>query len=84
MGLSKVQLIAEIEKRIFTFEGWTIGVTENPTQIREEFGTQPGWYQWEADSENTAREVEKHFLDKGCKGLIGNVDRPQWVYVFIH
>ena len=84
MWLSKAQLRAEIEKRIWTFEGWTIGISENPTQRKIEHGNPPGWCHWEADNENTAREVERHFLDLGCKGLIGGVDRPQWVYVFIH
>ena len=84
MGLSKAQLIAKIEKRIFIFEGWTTGISEDPTQRRKEFGNPPGWCHWEADNENTAREVEKHVLDKGCKGRVGGVDHPHWVYVFIH
>ena len=83
MGLTKAQLIAAIEGKISAYSVWTIGITEDPTQRKIKHGSPTVWYQWEGESEKTAREVEKHFIDKGCKGGTGGGDRPHWVYIFI-
>ena len=69
-----------------SYEKWTVGVTDNPTQRRNQH-KQDGedmswWHAWNADSERTARNVEMHFLDKGMRGGTGGRGNADHVYVF--
>jgi predicted GIY-YIG superfamily endonuclease len=64
---------------------WTVGVTDDPARRKGEH-EQEGedtscWHQWDASTEETARQIEKHFLDKGCKGGTGG-GSANWVYIF--
>lgn len=61
---------------------WTIGVTDDPNRRRTEHGKPGAWLQWDADTETDARNVEKHFLDKGLKGGGGGSGRADYVYIF--
>lgn len=68
------------------YEKWAIGVTDNPAQRRkrhEQDGHDVSWWRdWNAGSEQAARNVEKHFLDKGMKGDTGGRGNADCVYVF--
>jgi hypothetical protein len=61
---------------------WTIGITDDPARRKVEHGNPNTWHDWEADSEEEAKRVEKHFLDKGMKGDVGGGINPKWVYIF--
>lgn len=61
---------------------WTIGITDNPDRRKGEHGNPKDWKQWKADTEDIARAVEKHFLDKGMKGGGGGGESPNYVYIF--
>ena len=52
--------------------GWYVGVTSDPRRrlfeehkVNEQGGA---WIYGQADSSSIAREVEEHFLTKGCQG----------------
>ena len=83
MGLSKEELIKAIGGHIATPNKWYIGITENPKQRKEEHGNPVVWYEWEGQTEKIAREVEKYWLDKGCKGGTGGGEHPHWVYIYM-
>ena len=61
---------------------WTIGVTDDPVRRRDEHGNPGAWRYWDADTETVARNVEKHFLDRGMKGGGGGGGRADYVYIF--
>ena len=64
------------------YSSWTIGITDNPTERKSQHGNTTHWHQWRADTEAIARNVEKHFLDKGMKGATGGGDSTNYVYIF--
>lgn len=69
-----------------SYEKWTVGVTDNPAQRCSDH-KQSGrdvswWHQWNANSEQDARTVERHFLDQGMRGGAGGPGRADYVYVF--
>ena len=84
MGLTKQQLIKEIENKVSHYLVWTIGIAEQQVKRRKEHENHSVWHQWEAESEKTAREVEKYFIDKGMKGGTVGGDHPNWVYIFVY
>lgn len=55
---------------------YTIGITDDPDRRRIEHDDPKPWYQWRADTETIARNVEKHFLAKGMKGAPGGGEHP--------
>ncbi|MBA7579355.1 hypothetical protein ES708_21225 [subsurface metagenome] len=61
---------------------WTIGVTDDPNKRKEEHGNPKYWHQWDADSEQQARNVESYFMDKGMKGGTGGLGSADYVYIF--
>ncbi len=61
---------------------WTIGVTDNPARRETEHDNPSTWFQWDVDTEIGARNVEKHFLDKGMKSSGGGLGRADYVYIF--
>jgi len=61
---------------------WTIGITDDPIQRKKAHGNPARWYQWWADAEGIARNVEKYFLGKGMKGSPGGGKDPNHVYIF--
>lgn len=65
-----------------SYSGWTIGVTDKPTQRKSEHGDPGSWHQWNADSETDARAIESHFIDKGMKGGSGGLGSADYVYIF--
>lgn len=81
--LNEYELIRAIDGLVGrTYSAWTVGITENPEQRKIEHGNPTNWNVWHADSEQIARNVERYFLDKGCKGGTGGGDHPTYVYVF--
>ena len=84
--MDRDELIAAIHSRYTSPSLWTIGITTNPARRKEEHERDGNvnWYVWEADSLSVARDVEKHFLDKGMKGGEGgDIDDRKTVYVYI-
>lgn len=68
---------------------WTIGITDDPERRKADLDRQDEntkhWKDWKADTETIARNVEKHFLDKGMNVGTGGADAtiaPTFVYVF--
>ena len=65
---------------------WTIGITDDPDRRRSEHENDRKsvkfWRHWKADNETVARNVEKHFLDKGMRGGEGGGTSGNYVYVF--
>lgn len=72
----------EISSIVIHFPSWTIGITADPDRRKSEHGNPTRWHQWKADSETIARDIEKHFIDKGMKGDTGGGFYPTWVYIF--
>ena len=68
-----------------SYEKWQIGVTDDPARRRTEHKNAghntEWWHDWNADSEEAARSVERHFLNKGMKGGSGGPGRADYVYV---
>ena len=64
------------------YSAWTIGITDDPDRRKGEHGNPPGWRHWYADTEQIARDVEKHFLAKDMKGDTGGGFSPNYVYIF--
>ena len=61
---------------------WTIGVTDSPFTRRVQHGTPNHWHDWNADSEQTARNIEADFIRRGMKGGTGGPGRADFVYIF--
>ena len=64
---------------------WYCGIATDPEErLYEEHNV----HRWgirihrDAGSESAAREVEKHFLAKGCKGGTGGGKNPHYVYAY--
>ena len=74
----KDTLISEIQKYIdnnggiASGYGWYVGVTANPKRrlFREHNvdETNGPWIYGAVSSDHEARDIENHFLDRGCKG----------------
>ena len=82
MANSKKELIEEIESHITDcgggIDGWYVGVAAKPRErlfddhsVDKEKGA---WIYRTASSDGVARDIEKHFLDKGAKGGTGGGD----------
>ncbi len=80
--MSAAQIIAAVGAVVVHPPSWYIGITEDPDRRRQEHGNPLGWYLWHADSERTARQVEKHFLALGMQGDTGGGLSPDWVYIY--
>ena len=81
---SESKIIADIDGIVGSYPAWTIGVTDDPAHRRIEHGNPVTWYQWDADSEQIARNVEAYFLRKGMKGGSGGGGRADYVYIFLN
>ena len=68
------------------YNQWTIGVTDDPETRKNQHESDGEdvsyWTQWEADTENIARRVEKYFLDLRMKGGAGGGGDATFVYIF--
>lgn len=80
-------IITEIEGLAYgQYPQWTIGVTDNPSQRRADHDRDGKhtrrWRQWDANSEDEARLVERHFIGLGMQGGTGGPGRADYVYIF--
>ena len=85
--MKKSDIIAAIENRVRTaktekYSLWTIGVTDNPSTRKSQHDNPKYWMQWNADSEQDAREIEAYFVKKGMKGGTGGKGGADYVYIF--
>jgi hypothetical protein len=76
------EIVNQIENRVHHYPSWTVGITNDPERRRRDLNRLV-WYQWKTDSEEIAREVKKHFIDKGMDDDLDGSDSPNYVYVFI-
>jgi len=81
--MNEDEIIKGVEKIVNYYEIWTIGITDDPDRRKKEHGDPKNWHQWEADTEEIARNVEKHFIVKGMQGASGGGDTPNFVYIFL-
>jgi len=79
---SESAIKSAIEAKVNVYSAWTIGVTDDPERRKREHGNPSVWYQWDADSEQVARNVEAYFVEKGMKGDTGGVGGADYVYIF--
>ena len=82
MAKSKKEIIKDIQnyitKRGGAINGWYVGIAAKPRErlfddhsVDEENDV---WIYRQASSSSVAREIEKHFLDKGARGGMGGGD----------
>ena len=68
------------------YSSWTIGVTDDPSarksQHERDGHSIEHWMVWNADSEQDAREIERHFIILGMKGHPGGQGTADYVYIF--
>ena len=79
---SETEIIAGIASMVNHYSNWTIGITDDPDRRRVEHGNPPTWRQWDADTEQEARNVEAHFIARGMKPGVSGPGRAGYVYVF--
>jgi hypothetical protein len=77
-----IERVVERSKGNDQYSKYTIGITEDWFKRKGELGDPPGWDWWLADNEYVARNVQKHFLDKGMKEDTGGGQSPKYVYIF--
>lgn len=84
--MTKAGIIAAIEAKARTYSYYTIGLTHDPVQRKEELGAiEPVayWTHWQADSLSDAQDIENHFIGKGMKGGAGgNLTANETVFVY--
>lgn len=77
------QIVAEIESMALgNYSQWYIGITADPEQRKIQHGNPLAWRSWNAESESTARRIEKRFVDLGMHGDTGGGYNPIHVYIF--
>lgn len=80
------EIVKLVNHRGAPYERWTVGVTDSPGQRRsrhEQDGKDMSWWHaWNADTGQAARDVERHFLNKGMQGGTGGQGNADHVYVF--
>ncbi len=72
----------EAAKGRLGYAAWTIGITDDPSRRRAEHGNPASWRSWQAESELTARRVERECRDKGMRGSPGGGSASIYVYIF--
>ena len=80
----ETQIKLEIANKVGAYlPYWRIGITADPDSRRQEHGNPTLWHYWNAESEDSARNIEKYFLDKGMKGDTRGESTPYYVYIFL-
>jgi len=88
--MTKQTIINAIEKIISkSYSSWTVGISNDPDRRKQEHINDGDdvtyWREWLSDSLSDAQEIEKHFIDKGCKGGTGgNLSAYKKTYVYIY
>ena len=91
MAKSRQTIIAEIAAHVAdrggTYPDWYVGITEDPRRrlFTEHNVDEAGghWIYRECDSAQSARAIEKHFLNLGMQGGPGGGDNDA-VYVYVY
>ena len=66
-----------------SYGSWTIGITNDPTRCKREYGNPTAWMQWQVESAAVARGVETYFrVIKGMTGTANGDTNPTFVYIF--
>ena len=79
------------ESKTKDYSIWTIGITTDPEERKEEHNNPKHWVQWEADNLDIAREVENYFINKYPEkeskrmkgGTGGDMSAHKTAYVYI-
>jgi hypothetical protein len=88
--MTKQTIINAIEKIISkSYSSWTVGISNDPDRRKQEHINDGDdvtyWREWLSDSLSDAQEIEKYFIDKGCKGGTGgNLSAYKNTYVYIY
>jgi hypothetical protein len=81
---SERTIIKQIEKTVRgKYSDWQIGITDYPAQRKAQLGYPLSWLQWQADADQAARNVERHFLQKGMHRAGAVPKRAKFVYMFL-
>ena len=82
--MNESEIESEIERTIAgsSYPRWTIGVTDDPDRRGTEHESPRFWHQWKADTETIARNIEKHFSNKGMKGTPSSGEHPNYVLIY--
>lgn len=81
--LTEARIKAAIEMTVSEYSLWNIGVTDNPLRRKREHRNPNAWYDWHAETEEEARNVEAYFVDKGMQRATGEGGSAHHVYIFI-
>ena len=79
---SAAEIKTVIESIVSNYPIWNIGVTDDPIRRKREHHDPSSWHQFDADTEQAARDVEAHFIAKGMEGGVGGSGRADYVYIF--
>jgi len=78
-----IKVFIEKNSVLFVEEtNWYVGVTSDPQTRHRAHKTPVLWKHWEADHHDHARDIEKHFLERGFRGDTGGGTRPRYIYVY--
>ncbi|MDA1127976.1 MAG: hypothetical protein O2913_04655 [Chloroflexi bacterium] len=81
---TETMIKAGIDRLVGSYSLWGIGLTNDPDTRELEMGSPNGWQFFDADSEESAKNVEEHFLSKGMAGNNeGRVGRAKFVYIYM-
>ena len=86
--MTESEIKASIDTFIVGYSMWTIGITDNPDELKKKHGNPKHWRRWDAGTEESARRIEKYFFDKGCKEVRDSVfsssvsPNANYVYIF--
>lgn len=64
------------------YSNWYVGITADPRTRHGAHGAPNLWRHWQAESHHEAREIERHFLDRGMNGGPGGGRYPRYIYVY--
>lgn len=89
LSAEATRVAGEIDKYIggVSYQGWYAGITDDPERrlfTEHNVSKQVGaWIYHPCSTDGIAREVEQHFLDKGCQGGPGGGDgTSKYVYAY--
>ncbi len=63
------------------YSAWTIGITDNPDERREDHGNPLYWCIWNANTSEGARAIKSYFISKGMKRGPGRIRIANYVYL---
>lgn len=81
------EIISDIEGVVKSFTDgvyskWRIGRANDPVESKIRYGTPDSWRDWDANSEDDAKEAESYFIDKGMGSEGFSYSGADFVYIF--